>query len=96
MTRTILERLLLFAVPFALYGGYLLLLRLVPAPPPDTRRHPWTLLVIAGLSLFALSFVVWGFTEGEPTTGTYVAPHVVNGKIVPGYVEPDQKKKPKS
>jgi len=96
MTRIILERLLLFAVPFVLYACYLLLLRLAPAPVPGVRRHPWTLLVIAGLSLFALSFVVWGITEGEPTTGTYVAPHVVNGKIVPGYVAPEEKKKPKS
>jgi hypothetical protein len=96
MTRTIIERLLLFAVPFVLYGGYLLLLRLAPVPATGTRRHPWTLLIIAGLSLFALSFLIWGFTEGEPTTGTYVAPHVVNGKIVPGYVEPAEKKKPKS
>jgi hypothetical protein len=98
MTRTIFERLLLFAVPFVLYGGYLLLLRLAPAPATatGTRRHPWTLLIIAGLSLFALSFVIWGFTEGEPTTGTYVAPHVVNGKIVPGYVAPPEKTKPKS
>lgn len=90
MTRTILERLLLFAVPFLVYGAYLLLMRL--RPPMPARAHPWTLLFIAGLSLFALSFVVWSLTGGEPTTGTYVAPHVVNGKIVPGYVEPTEKK----
>ncbi len=91
MTREILERLLLFAVPFLLYGAYLLLLRLRPQAPTD-RSHPWTLLFIAGLSLFALSFLVWGLTAGEPTTGTYVAPHMVNGKIVPGYVEPAEHK----
>jgi hypothetical protein len=94
MTRQILERLLLFALPFVAYYGYLLLLRLQPnvnAP----RRHPWMILVIIGLSLFAASFLIWGLTEGEPTTGQYVPPHVVNGKIVPGYVEPDRKK-PKS
>ena len=90
MTRTILERLLLFAAPFAIYYVYLLFQRL--APPQPNRRHPWMLLTIAGLSLFALSFVAWGLTEGEPTTGTYVAPHVVNGKIVPGYVVPAEKK----
>ncbi|MEJ1967290.1 MAG: DUF6111 family protein [Rhizomicrobium sp.] len=92
MTRTIIERLALFALPFLLYGGYLLLLRLAPPAPPGTRRHPWTLLTIAGLSLFALSFVVWGFSDGEPTTGTYVAPHLVNGHVVPGYVQPPEKK----
>ncbi|HXC54816.1 MAG TPA: DUF6111 family protein [Rhizomicrobium sp.] len=91
MSRIVLERLGLFVVPFLLYGAYLMLLRLRP-PPVAARSHPWTLLVIAGLSLFALSFIVWGITEGEPTTGTYVAPHVVNGKIVPGYVIPPEKK----
>jgi hypothetical protein len=90
MTRIILERLLLFAVPFALYGAYLLLMRMRP-PIAATQATPWTMLFIAGLSLFALSFVVWGFTEGEPTTGRYVAPHVVNGVVVPGYVQPAEK-----
>ena len=86
MTRIILERLVLFVVPFAIYGGYLLLQQLFP--PRPTRNHPWTILFIAGLSLFAVSFIVWGFTDGDPTTGTYVAPHLVNGKVVPGYVKP--------
>jgi hypothetical protein len=86
MSRVILERLLLFTVPFLVYGAYLL------RPPQPARPHPWTILFIAGLSLFALSFIVWGITEGEPTTGTYVAPHVVNGQVVPGYVKPVEKK----
>ena len=90
MTRIILERLLLFTVPFILYGGYLLLMQMRPQPSA-ARVTPWTMLIIAGLSLFALSFVVWGITEGEPTTGRYVAPHVVNGEVVPGYVQPAEK-----
>ncbi|HEX4303308.1 MAG TPA: DUF6111 family protein [Rhizomicrobium sp.] len=90
MTREILERLTLFALPFLLYGLYLSLLRLRPTQP--ARSHPWTILTIIGLSLFAASFIVWGFTEGEPTTGTYVAPHVENGRVVPGYVIPPEKK----
>ena len=92
MTRIILERLLLFAVPFALYAIYVALMQLRP-PAATARQTPWTMLFIAGLSLFALSFIVWGITEGEPTTGRYVAPHVVNGQIVPGYVQPDGKPK---
>ncbi|MEI9990906.1 MAG: DUF6111 family protein [Rhizomicrobium sp.] len=92
MTRTILERVLLFALPFVLFGGYVLLLRLRPlARRPAT---PWTWLVVAGLALVALSFLALGFLEGEPITGTYVAPHVVNGRIVPGYVAPLPEKKP--
>ncbi len=92
MTRSLLERVLLFAVPFLLYGAYLMLLRLRPrVVRPAT---PWIWLVAAGLALVALSFLVLGFLEGEPTTGLYVAPHVVNGRIVPGYVVPAPEKKP--
>ena len=91
MTRTIFERLLLFALPFIAYGVWLLLARL--RPPAPSRRHPWMLLVIAGLVLVAASFLLWRETSVEPTTGLYVAPHVVNGKIVPGYVIPAPQKK---
>jgi membrane protease YdiL (CAAX protease family) len=84
MIREVGERALLFLVPFAIYGVYLLLvLRQRPNRPPT----PWALLFIVGLVLFAASFVYVGLTEGETTKGVYVAPHVVNGKIVPGHVE---------
>jgi uncharacterized membrane protein len=90
MTREIAERLLLFLLPFAVYGLYLLLLRM--RPPPNRPRTPWTALFIIGLSLFALSFVVWGFTDGTSTTGSvYVAPAWENGRIVPGHFAPVRK-----
>jgi len=89
MTRQILERLVLFALPFALYGVYLLAGRQRAVTTP--RNHPWTILVIAGLSLFAASFLVWGLTEGEPTKGQFVPPHVVNGRVIPGYVQGQEK-----
>ncbi len=92
MIRSLIERMALFALPFLLYGVYLVSLRLRPqAVRPAT---PWNWLIIAGLSLVAVSFLVVGFLEGEPITGTYVAPHVVNGRIVPGYVAPAPEKKP--
>ncbi len=90
MRRILFEHLPFFLLPFVLYGFFLLLLRL--RPPDAARSHPWTALVIAGLSLFALSFVVWGVFDGDPTTGTYVAPHMENGRIVPGYVKPPEQK----
>ncbi len=83
MIRTLVIRACLFALPFALYALYLML----PRAPAPAREHPWTRLAAAGLALVALSFLVWGLTEGEPTSGVYVAPHVVDGKVVPGHVE---------
>ena len=92
MTRIILERLLLFAVPFALYAIYVALMQLRP-PAATVRQTPWTMLFIAGLSLFALSFIVWGFTDGAPVGGSvYVAPAWENGRIVPGHFVPVRKK----
>jgi hypothetical protein len=88
MIRIVLIRLLLFAVPFAIYGAYLLLARARSiVPQHDT---PWTYLFIAGLSLVVVSFIYVGLTEGETTKGRYVPPHVVNGKVVPGHVEKDR------
>jgi hypothetical protein len=84
MIREVGERALLFLVPFAIYGVYLLLvLRQRPTRPPT----PWALLFIVGLVLFVASFIYVGLTEGETTKGVYVAPHVVNGKVIPGHVE---------
>ncbi len=85
MIRLILTRTLLFALPFALYGAWFALMRLrAKTPGPHT---PWTVLIVAGLALVAASFIYVGLTEGESISGVYVAPHVENGKIVPGHVE---------
>jgi hypothetical protein len=83
MIRSLAIRMLLFAVPFAVYGLYYLL-----SQGSQTQRStPWTTLFITGLALVAASFIYVGLTEGEPTSGQYVPPHVVNGVIVPGHVE---------
>ncbi|MEI9887368.1 MAG: CoA pyrophosphatase [Rhizomicrobium sp.] len=66
MRRILFEHLPFFLMPFVLYGFYLMLQRMRADAP--SRAHPWTLLFIAGLSLFALSFVLWGVTEGDPIT----------------------------
>ena len=78
--------LLLFLLPFALYGAYLYLRR----HDEETRAkaHPWTALVISGLVLVAGSFVFWGLVEDANQRGVYVPPHVEDGRLVPGRVVP--------
>jgi heme/copper-type cytochrome/quinol oxidase subunit 3 len=86
MVRRILFEVLLFLLPFALY---LLYLRMSANDEKATpRAHPWTTLFISGLVLVAASFIIWGVTEGAGEKGTYVPPHVVNGQVVPGRVDP--------
>jgi inner membrane protein involved in colicin E2 resistance len=90
MIRRLLFEMLLFLAPFALYFLYW---RMTPARAGEAgtpeRTHPWNYLVVAGLALVALSFVVLGLAEGTGQQGQYVAPHVVNGRVVPGKVVPD-------
>jgi drug/metabolite transporter (DMT)-like permease len=88
MIRLLLFRALLFAIPFALYALYLQLAK--RRPGMNVPETPWFWLIVAGLLLVIASFVYVGLTEGETTAGVYVAPHVVNGKVVPGHVEPQK------
>jgi hypothetical protein len=87
MIRRILYEVLLFLLPFALYGIYW---RLSGRGRPEEaqRPHPWVTLFICGLVLVAASFFFWAYEDGEATDGTYVPPHVEDGRIVPGRVEP--------
>ncbi len=85
MIRIVLERMVLFALPFALFAAYVWYLhRYSQRRRPDT---PWIWLTAAGLVLVIASFLYVGLTTGETTKGLYVAPQYVNGKIVPGHVD---------
>jgi hypothetical protein len=90
MIRRFLFEGLLFLLPFALYGIYWRLSKQDEAVA--ARAHPWTVLFASGLALVAASFIIWGVTEGSGQQGVYVPPHVENGRVVPGHVEPGQLK----
>jgi len=92
MIRIVLERMVLFALPFVGFALYVWLARQRRSRPrPDT---PWVWLSIAGLVLVILSFFYVGLTDGETTRGVYVPPQYVHGKIVPGHVDDMKKSAP--
>jgi hypothetical protein len=86
MSRVIFD-LLLFLLPFALYGAYLRLRKQDEDTP--SGPHPWTALFAAGLALVAASFVFWGLIEDRNQKGVYVPPHLEDGRLVPGQVIPE-------
>ena len=90
MIRAILERLLLFMLPFALYAVYLRLIKSDADTP--AKPHPWTVLFISGLVLVAASFIYWGITEGAGQKGVCGPPHVEDGRVVPGRVDTERLK----
>lgn len=78
-------------LPFVLYGLYAWWAR------RQARRAgvggaavwedaPWMRLASAGILLFIAALVATALLGGDSIEGTYVAPHMVDGKIVPGEV----------
>jgi hypothetical protein len=49
---------------------------------------PWPWLLSVGVALTALTLVVVTVHYGNSPQGAYVAPHVEDGKMVPGHVVP--------
>lgn len=84
MIRRVAFDVLLFLLPFVLYGLYW---RFSARAGERSATHPWNYLLISGLALVAVSFVFWGVTEGAGQQGVYVPAHVENGRVIPGQVE---------
>ena len=85
MTRAVVQGLVLFLLPFVLFGIYLVIRRRNPLLWSHwSDQSLW--LAIAGLSFVVLSLVATGLLA-ERQTGTYVPTHVENGRVVPGHFE---------
>ena len=48
----------------------------------------WLWLVVSGLALACLTLIAASLDFGLPRQGVYVPPHVTNGQVVPGHIEP--------
>ena len=85
MTRAVVQGLVLFLLPFVLFGVYLVIRRRNPLIWTHwSNQSLW--LTIVGLSFVIASLVATGLFA-ERQTGTYVPTHVENGRVVPGHFE---------
>jgi hypothetical protein len=82
MTRALLGEVLLFLVPFAVFGLYLLLRRRNPLVwSAWSDQAGW--LLLAGLACAVVALIYTGVTA-ERRSGAFVPTHVENGRVVPG------------
>jgi hypothetical protein len=92
MIRVVVENILLFLLPTAMYLGYVLLTR--RAAPTGEREHvlndaPLVWLFVAGALLVAATLVYYAsITPGGSVTQVYTPPHMgKDGRIEPGQLK---------
>ena len=84
MIRPLATEIILFLMPFVLYGVFLWATK-AGVMHPDSwpiSRIAW--LLIAALALMVGSFIYFANYSGAPVGSTYVPAHMENGKFVPG------------
>ncbi len=88
MIRVVIENIVLFLLPTALYILYVLVMRSQSdedAKPIDDAPLMW--LFIAGAALVIGTLLIFGSTEGGKPGQTYTPPVYKDGQIEPGKVE---------
>lgn len=75
------------AAPTLIYFTYLLFARR-RGDVGERSRAPWEVLFLCGAVLAAISLGAWRMVEDTPRGGDYTPARVVDGKIIPGGVEP--------
>lgn len=93
MLRVSLTIVLPLALPTVLYLLWLRLARWAQqdAPPGASEGWatlPWLWLAAAGAVLLAAVLFVVTVNFGNSTPGLYVPPHLENGRVIPGHIEP--------
>ncbi len=55
------------------------------SPPPGFADMPWLILASAGVSLVLVTLLALVlFDDGSSPGGTYIPPHMEDGKLIPG------------
>jgi hypothetical protein len=86
MLRVVLEVLLFFVVPFALYAGWLVLQQRYPLVAEHWSRGVLYWLALAGLACAVVGVLTLG-TMQDHGRGSYQPAVVKDGQLVPGHFE---------
>jgi multisubunit Na+/H+ antiporter MnhG subunit len=81
MARALIESLILFSVPFILFA-FVLLTRRQRVLERSIWQDKASLLTMIGLILAILGLLWFGLNSHQ--SGTYIPPHMENGRFVPG------------
>jgi uncharacterized membrane protein YczE len=84
MIRPLATEVVLFLMPFVLYGVFLWATKAGVMHPDSWPLSRIAWLVIAALVLMLGSFIYFANYTGAPPGSTYVPAHMENGKFVPG------------
>ena len=88
MLRVLLTVLLPLATPFVLYIAWIWLVRHKVAGGElvlDWRESPWPWLLAVGVAGSIATLLYLYATTGHPAGTQFVAPHVVDGVVVPSH-----------
>ena len=85
MIRVVIENILLFLLPSAMYIGYVLLTRTSTSAGAIVNDAPLIWLFVAGALLVGATLVYYGTTTPGGSPGAvYTPPRMKNGHIEPG------------
>ncbi len=89
--RVFLEILVPLLLPVVVFSVWVLLSQRRPGQDRSIaqrlRHGPWVGLIMASVALLVAGFVYSALTDGVPAGAKYRAPHLENGKVVPGTFE---------
>jgi hypothetical protein len=88
MPREFLTLFLPLVLPTVLYLVWLRAMRWQAGGAISWRGLPWLWLGLSGVGLTALVLFVVTVHFGTAAGGVYVPPHLENGRIVPGHIQP--------
>jgi hypothetical protein len=88
MIRVVIENILLFLTPMAMYIAYMLLTRRADSAGAVVSDAPLIWLFVAGALLVVATLVFYGSTSGGRPGQVYIPPHMgKDGRIEPGEIK---------